>query len=94
MKPADIHLKHGNPDTRHASPWIEYDLPQPAKIALEVYAMSGEKLITLLDEEKPAGAHSFDFATQKLTAGSYYCRFAAYDNAERLFYVSVNKLAF
>ena len=95
MKSADIQLKHGIPDTQHASAWIEYDLPQPAKIALEVYDMTGERLVTLLDEKKPAGAHSYDFTTQKqkLNAGSYYCRFAAYDDAERLFYVSVNKLA-
>jgi hypothetical protein len=95
LKSQDIQIQHGLPDAKHPSAWLHYELPQEAKIALEVYDMAGEKLATLVDEKKPAGKHEYDFnmQRQRLTAGSYYCRFAAYDDAERLFYVSVNKLA-
>lgn len=95
MKSRDITLKHGLPDAKHTSAWLQYELPREAKIALEVYDMTGEKLATLLDEKKAAGEHEFDFnqQRQKFSAGSYYCRFAAYDDAERLFYVTVNKMA-
>ncbi len=94
MDAIDILLEHKQPDSKHSSAWIEYALPRSAKISLEMYDAGGEKLATLLEEKKAAGSYSFDLnaGKPKNKSGSYFCRFAAYDDAERLFYVNVKKL--
>ena len=40
-----------NPETR-----IRYDLPKPVHVRLEVFNILGQKIRTLIDETKPAGA--------------------------------------
>jgi hypothetical protein len=42
-----------NPDTR-----IQYDLPKSGFVRLEIFNVLGQKIKTLVNEQKPAGAHT------------------------------------
>ena len=94
MIPADFNVTQINPHAAGSVPAIEYSLPVSSKIILEVYDNSGEKMLTLLNEERAPGNHTFDFKkiSSDLPFGTYFYRFAAFDDAYHMRYVNVRKL--
>lgn len=58
---------------------IRYALPVPAKVKIEVFNLLGQRVITLVNEPKPAGYHVVDFDASQLASGMYYYRFQAGD---------------
>lgn len=42
-----------NPDTR-----ISYDLPKTTSVSLKIYNLMGQEVVTLVDEEQPAGSYT------------------------------------
>ena len=94
LTPADFNVTQINPHPAGSVPAIEYSLPISAKIVLEVYDNSGEKMLTLLNEQKKPGNHTFDFnkVSTDLPHGTYFYRFAAFDDAYHMRYVNVRKL--
>ncbi len=58
---------------------IRYALPVPAKVKIEVFNLLGQRVITLVNEHKPAGYHVVDFDASQLASGMYYYRFQAGD---------------
>jgi|GEM_PF-3164453 len=61
---------------------IRYQLPQASKVNLSVYSVAGERFITLVDEQKPAGSYTVrwdgtDDQGNIAPAGLYFCRLSA-----------------
>lgn len=61
-----------NPETR-----ISYQVPSECKITLKIFDILGREIITLVNEEKPAGKYSVDFNASNLASGIYYYRIQA-----------------
>ncbi len=61
-----------NPTTR-----INYATPQISFITLKVYDVLGNKITTLVKEEKPAGSYEVEFDGSELTSGIYFYRLQA-----------------
>ncbi len=53
---------------------IVFDLPQKARITLEVFDISGQKIATLVRGVKPAGRYHVKFDTRRLASGVYIYR--------------------
>jgi hypothetical protein len=62
----------GNPVTQ-----IRFSLPKAAHVRLEIYNVSGQRVATLVDAQKPAGDHAVEFDASKLASGSYFYRIEA-----------------
>jgi hypothetical protein len=55
-----------NPNTK-----ISYSLPDAAPVSLKVYNALGQEVITLVNEDQPAGIHTVDFNGSNLPSGVY-----------------------
>jgi hypothetical protein len=53
---------------------IRFGLPKTSKVKLEIYNVLGQRVITLLDEQKPAGFHVVTFDARDLASGMYFYR--------------------
>ncbi|MCE1190025.1 MAG: hypothetical protein LWX56_12910 [Ignavibacteria bacterium] len=87
------YLKHNFPHLATGLPEIEYAVPVDSKVIVEVYNLAGKRIITLVDGKKSAGQHRIDLtpSKKKLPHGTYFCRLAAYDDADSMKYVNVRK---
>ena len=47
-------------------------MPQSGFASLKVYDLLGREIVTLLNEEKPAGSFRATFDASHLTSGTYY----------------------
>jgi len=63
-----------NPTTR-----IRFSIPSERFTSLTVYDVLGSEIITLVDEEKPAGEYEVEFKGDGLTSGIYFYQIKAGD---------------
>ena len=61
-----------NPSTK-----IKFSIPITAKVKIEVFNISGNKVATLLDEQKEAGIHEVGFNASKLASGVFLYKISA-----------------
>lgn len=54
---------------------IEYFLPQSSNVEIKIYNNQGELVDVILEEKMLKGKHHFYYNTDRLTTGSYLCRF-------------------
>ena len=54
---------------------IEYFLPQSSNVEIKIYNNQGELVDVVLEEKMLKGKHHFYYNTDRLTVGSYLCRF-------------------
>ena len=79
-----------NPTTR-----IDYQLPFDSKVTIELYAVTGEKVATLINEELSAGYYNagINASTLNLSSGVYLYRISAISQAaDAQAFVQVKKL--
>ncbi len=71
-----------NPTTR-----IDYQLPLDAKVTIELYTISGEKVATLVNNEQTAGYYTLDINASRegLSSGVYIYRMIAQDKVNAAF---------
>lgn len=53
---------------------IEYTLSKETQVKLEVFNINGKKLLSLVNESKPAGKHDMSFNLSKFSSGLYFCK--------------------
>ena len=61
-----------NPSTK-----IKFSVPQLSKVVIKVYDSLGKEIVTLVDEEKPAGNYEVEFDGKNLTSGIYFYKLNA-----------------
>jgi hypothetical protein len=67
----DFRLSQNYPNPFNPSTTIEYQIPQSSFITITVYDALGKEVVTLVNEEKPAGIHEVNFEPKDLTSGLY-----------------------
>jgi len=77
LLPNTYSLSQNYPNPFNASTVIEYTLPEPAWVTLEIYNTLGQRVTTLVDEGKPAGNHSAYWDANHLASGIYFYRMTA-----------------
>ncbi len=72
VSPIEFNLFQNYPNPFNPSTRIKFQIPKSAKTNLSVYDMLGNKVATLINEEKPAGKYSIEFKpTKNLPSGVY-----------------------
>jgi hypothetical protein len=75
--PSSYRLEQNYPNPFNPSTVIQYALPQPGAVRLNVYDMMGRKVATLVDGPKAAGYHQVVFDARHLGSGAYMYRLEA-----------------
>jgi hypothetical protein len=77
----------GYPNPAGPSATIRYALPVNSRVTIEVFDVQGRSVITLLDQDMPAGYHSVvwegtDNMGKRAASGVYFCRVQCCDGKE------------
>jgi pectin methylesterase-like acyl-CoA thioesterase len=72
--PDSFKLYQNYPNPFNPSTIIRYTLPQSSHVRIEVFNVAGQRLLQLIDEEKPAGLFNVVFNASHLASGVYFYR--------------------
>ncbi len=75
--PKDFSLSQNYPNPFNPTTSITYSLPKDGNVKLTVYNAIGIKVVTIVDEYKPAGNYSVQFNGSNLASGIYMYRLEA-----------------
>jgi len=79
--PKSIRLNQNCPNPFNPSTRITYELTKASHVSLGVFDLLGRKVMTLVNESRPAGSHSIIFDGSQLASGVYFYRLQAGDFA-------------
>ena len=79
LTPSEFALYQNYPNPFNPITNIKFDIPKTAKINLIVYNLLGEKIATLLDEDKEAGFYDVKFDASSFSSGIYIYKLTAGD---------------
>lgn len=82
--PYSFVLSQNYPNPFNAGTSIDYSLPTPSRVSIVVYNILGQRVITLVDEEKPAGDYTAHWdgsnrSGDHVASGVYFYRLEAAD---------------
>jgi hypothetical protein len=72
--PSSYALAQNFPNPFNPSTLIRYELPSAGHVTLSVFTVLGQKVATLVEGERPAGAHELRFDASNLPSGMYLYR--------------------
>ena len=72
--PAKFHLAQNYPNPFNPSTRIDFALPKAGEVRIEVFNMLGQRVAVLVNDFRPAGFHSVNFAGRYLASGLYVYR--------------------
>ncbi len=76
-KPSEFSLQQNYPNPFNPVTTIRYFLSQPVDVQLEVFNVLGQRVATLINDQKPAGRHEVNFDASNLSSGMYIYRITA-----------------
>ena len=80
--PMNFAISQNYPNPFNPSTKINYQVPNDARVILEVYNIAGQKVAALVNQDQAAGYYTVDFGTTgKLASGIYIYRMTASDKA-------------
>jgi len=85
--PYRFELSQNYPNPFNPVTTISYSLPRRSEVSIDIFNILGQKIITLVDETKPAGDYQINWDSndsngQKVSTGIYFYRFQAGDYVE------------
>lgn len=75
--PREYELSNNYPNPFNPSTTLNYSLPEESMLKVEIFDVVGQRLTTLADEKRKAGAYSLLWNADKYPSGIYFCRFRA-----------------
>jgi predicted outer membrane repeat protein len=75
--PISIKLSPNYPNPFNARTTINYSLPQPSDVRLDIYDILGRRVHTLFDGRQTAGEHSIIWETDRFSSGIYFYNLTA-----------------
>ena len=70
-------LEQNYPNPFNPTTTIEYQIPEFSHVTVKVYDILGNDIVTLVNEEKPAGKYRLNFNGTELSSGIYFYRINA-----------------
>ncbi|MEX2117309.1 MAG: T9SS type A sorting domain-containing protein [Bacteroidota bacterium] len=77
--PLHYALYQNYPNPFNPSTTIRYDLPAATLVTIRIFDIHGQQISTVVDEEKPAGAHQVSVTLPNLSSGVYFYRILTSD---------------
>ncbi len=77
--PVDYSLSQNYPNPFNPSTKITYSVASLSNVILKVYDILGREVVTLVNEEKPAGRYEVSFNASSLASGVYFYQIKAGD---------------
>ncbi len=77
--PREFMLAQNYPNPFNPATTIQFSIPRQSRVTLEVFNILGERVSTLVDEERPSGSFTERFDGTKLASGVYFYRLKAGD---------------
>ncbi|NOX88708.1 MAG: tandem-95 repeat protein [Calditrichaeota bacterium] len=74
LAPKVYSLSQNYPNPFNPTTTIEYGLPKAGRVVLELYNAVGQKMMTLVNGNQPAGYHKVTFDGTRLASGLYFYR--------------------
>jgi Secretion system C-terminal sorting domain len=91
--PKEFALSQNYPNPFNPTTKIDYQVPVDAKVILEVYSITGQKVVELVNENQQAGYYSVNFgSSSKLASGVYIYRILTTENATGKNFSSIKKM--
>jgi hypothetical protein len=90
--PKNFELSQNYPNPFNPSTKIDYQIPIDAKVIMEVYNITGQKVIELVNQDQSAGYYTVDFGSSKISSGVYIYRLVANDKATGNNFSSIKKM--
>jgi hypothetical protein len=81
--PAKYDISQNYPNPFNPTTKIDFDLPFDSKVSLKLYDMSGRELLTIVNEQKPAGYYTAQVNAGNLSSGAYFYRIIAEGNGQK-----------
>jgi len=77
LQPKDYVLMQNFPNPFNPATQIIYALPQPARVALQVFNVEGKLVATLVNERQEKGSHTVVWSAAGVGSGVYFIRLEA-----------------
>ena len=77
--PTDFTLEQNYPNPFNPTTTIKYSVPELSYVTLKVFDVLGQEIITLINEEKPAGTYEIEFVVTVLPSGIYFYKLQTED---------------
>jgi hypothetical protein len=92
--PKEFSINQNYPNPFNPTTNIVYQLPVEAKVILEVFDLTGKKIVELVNQDQSAGYYSVNFGSlsNKLASGVYIYRISAIDKAGGNNFTSMKKM--
>ncbi len=75
--PLDFQLNQNYPNPFNPATTIKYQLSKNVAVNLSVYSLTGQKIITLVSDEQPAGNYEVEWDAQSYSSGIYIFKLKA-----------------
>ncbi len=75
--PTKFSLSQNYPNPFNPTATIQYAIPKAGAVTLKVYNILGQEMITIINEERPAGSYEVEFNASTLPSGIYFYRLQA-----------------
>jgi hypothetical protein len=94
LVPGKFSLSQNYPNPFNPSTIISYNIPSNSYIKLDLFSVTGEKLVTLVNSLKEAGYYNQELKADELglSSGTYFYRLIAIDNSSGKEFVETKKL--
>ena len=77
LVPNQFLLEQNYPNPFNPTTTIKYSVTEVSKVSLILFNLLGQEIITLVNDEKPAGNYSVNFNAVNLSSGVYFYRLQA-----------------
>ena len=77
LLPKKFELYQNYPNPFNPVTHIKYAVPKPSRVRIEIYNILGQRMQTLLNEEKPPGYYVVEFEASSMASGFYIYRMQA-----------------
>lgn len=75
--PPEFRLFQNYPNPFNPTTIIRFDLPEESPVSIDIYNITGQRVLRLLNETRPAGTHAISLDAGRLTSGVYLYKIVA-----------------